>query len=43
MTTAPPVMPKQMADAPAIFMGIFNKVLKDQEDSSVAQSTVKHL
>ena len=40
MTIAPPVMPKRMADAPAIFMDTFNKSLKDQDRSKDRDSIV---
>jgi len=42
MTTAPPAMPKLMADAPAIFMDIFNKSYKGQEDRSEDHDSIVH-
>jgi hypothetical protein len=42
MITAPPAMPKLMADAPTIFMDIFNKSLKDQ-DQFKDHNSIVHL
>lgn len=42
VTTAPPVEPKAMADAPAIFTDIFNKSLEGREDQSQDHNLIVH-